>query len=81
LITGSEAEYEALAVALAREPERLRELRARLQICRLAGPPFITSSFARDLERAFEAMWAFHQAGRRLEALYIQKDSSVEAIV
>ena len=81
LITDRAAKYEALAVDLAREPERLWELRARLRESRLAGPPFDTCGFVHGLERAFEAMWAFHEAGKKPKALYIQKDSDAEADV
>lgn len=71
LITASRTEYETLAIGLAREPTRLRELRVCLQERRRAGPPFDTQSFVHNLERAFEAMWAPHKTGGRPKALYI----------
>ncbi|MEH6874535.1 MAG: tetratricopeptide repeat protein [Candidatus Competibacter sp.] len=73
--------FEALAVSLARKPERLEELRTCLQERRLAGPPFDTGRFVRDLERSFWAMWALHAAGEMPKAIYIQSDSFIEAIV
>jgi predicted O-linked N-acetylglucosamine transferase (SPINDLY family) len=73
LITESLADYEALALALAREPARLADLRARLAAQRTAAPLFDCRRFARDLERAYLAMMARHEAGQppapiRLEA-------------
>ena len=73
LITGSLADYEALALALARAPARLADLRARLAVQRTAAPLFDCRRFARDLERAYLAMLARHDAGQppapiRLEA-------------
>ena len=79
LIVDSAAQYEALAVDLAREPERLQAWRARLQ-ARRGGPPFNTRGFVRGLERAFAAMWSLHQAGRMPDMLYIQKDSPIVAM-
>ena len=78
LITVSGTEYEARAVDLARAPEQLQELRARLRKRQSGGPPFATCSFVRDLERAFEAIWAVDQ---RPEVLDIPKDSFFKAIV
>jgi predicted O-linked N-acetylglucosamine transferase (SPINDLY family)/Flp pilus assembly protein TadD len=81
LIADRAAEYEALAVDLAREPGRLKELRARLQERRLEGAPFDTCGFARDLERSFAALWALHKAGGKPKALDIQKDSVAEVLI
>jgi predicted O-linked N-acetylglucosamine transferase (SPINDLY family) len=55
LITHSEAEYEATALALARAPERLAALRARLS-AHAALPLFQTERFTRDLERAWDVI-------------------------
>jgi predicted O-linked N-acetylglucosamine transferase (SPINDLY family) len=57
------AEYERTAVELARSPERLADLKARLERNRRAMPLFDTTRFARGLERAYEAMWARHERG------------------
>ena len=81
LIADGGVEYEALAVALAREPERLYAVRARLQERRRTGPLFDTAGFARSLEQAFGAIWAAYAAGRTPKALYIQKDSAAPVIV
>ncbi len=55
LITQSAEDYETLALALARDPARLKVLREKLA----AGSPlFDTPRMARDMEAAFEAMLA-----------------------
>ena len=56
LITESQDDYEALALALAREPARLKALRARLAANRGTMPLFDTPAFARDLERLFGSL-------------------------
>ncbi|MBF0294299.1 MAG: tetratricopeptide repeat protein [Magnetococcales bacterium] len=61
LIVDNWEDYFALALALARDPDRLGEARARL----VAAPLFDTPGFARDLERLYARMWCDHLAGRR----------------
>ena len=63
LITSSLAEYEALALALARDPNRLAALRRRLEETRLTVPLFDSLRFARHLERAYEIMAEIQDAG------------------
>ncbi len=64
LVTHSLQDYRALALALARQPDRLRALRARLDETRDGMPLFDTARFARQLERCYLGMWAEHPAGR-----------------
>lgn len=63
LATGSRADYEALALALARDPDRLAQVRRRL----MDGQPhkrlFDAPRFARDLEALYRAMHARRTAG------------------
>lgn len=56
LITHSREEYESLALALAREPSRLRALREKLDSNRATAPLFDTGRFARNLESVFQTM-------------------------
>jgi predicted O-linked N-acetylglucosamine transferase (SPINDLY family) len=63
LITHSLDEYEALAIALAQEPQRLRRIRDKLANNRLTYPLFDTARFTRHLEAAFEQMWQMHRQG------------------
>lgn len=57
LVTESLEVYEALALDLARDPERLAGLRARLAAARTASPLFDGDRFARGLESAYRAIW------------------------
>ncbi len=63
LVTHSLAEYEARAMDLARHPDRLAALRARLQRNRGSCALFDTRRFCRNLERAYAAMWERHCSG------------------
>jgi protein O-GlcNAc transferase len=50
-------------VRLASDPEGLRALRRRLDRNRGTAPLFDTARFARNLERAFAAMWDAYRRG------------------
>jgi predicted O-linked N-acetylglucosamine transferase (SPINDLY family) len=63
LITHSLADYEARALALARDPAALAALKQRLWRNRTAAPLFDTLRYTRNIERAFETMWTRHMAG------------------
>jgi predicted O-linked N-acetylglucosamine transferase (SPINDLY family) len=60
LIAGSKGAYEALALALARAPARLSELRRKVLARRDASPLFDTPDFTRHLELAYQEMWRVH---------------------
>jgi protein O-GlcNAc transferase len=65
LITHSLEEYEHRALQLAREPQRLGELRERLAAHRLTQPLFDTKAYTRALESAYRTM---HQRAVRAQA-------------
>ena len=56
LVTTSLAEYEALALKIARDPALLASIKARLAGNRLTAPLFDTARSARDIESAFMTM-------------------------
>ncbi|HZI83923.1 MAG TPA: tetratricopeptide repeat protein [Casimicrobiaceae bacterium] len=64
LITTSFADYEALALELARRPPLLASYRTRLAENRLRTPLFDMTRYARDFEDAMERIWADHVASR-----------------
>jgi predicted O-linked N-acetylglucosamine transferase (SPINDLY family) len=64
LVTRSLADYEALALRLAQAPAELLTLRDRLQRNRARAPLFDTPRYVRNLEAAYEAMWAACSAGQ-----------------
>ncbi|MGO9133136.1 MAG: tetratricopeptide repeat protein [Methylovirgula sp.] len=63
LVTDSDDGYEALALQLATNPDRLADLRRKLQANRLTHPLFNTRRYARHLEAAFERMWEIWAKG------------------
>jgi predicted O-linked N-acetylglucosamine transferase (SPINDLY family) len=63
LVTHSPEEYENLALSLAREPELLAGLKAKLAANRATAPLFDTRKFTAHLEAAFEGMWDRHLRG------------------
>ena len=63
LVTSSDEDYEATAIALAGDPDRLTALRAKLARHRESAPLFDTGLFARHLETAFDLMHARLEAG------------------
>jgi predicted O-linked N-acetylglucosamine transferase (SPINDLY family) len=56
LITNSRADFVDLAVVLANDPERLKQIRDRIAANRLTSPLFDTARFTRHLENAFAMM-------------------------
>ena len=73
LVTSSLAEYEELALALARNPERLAAIKAKLMRNRDTEPLFDTARFTRDLESAYTTMWERTQRGEPPETLSYQQ--------
>jgi protein O-GlcNAc transferase len=74
LVVADFAQYEARAVALAREPASLNELRERLRARRPTCPAFDGTRLARNLERAYRSMWEIHRAGKPPQPLTISED-------
>jgi predicted O-linked N-acetylglucosamine transferase (SPINDLY family) len=56
LITSSLADYEALALKLARDPDALSALKAKLEQAGQTAPLFNTARYTRHLEAAFTQM-------------------------
>ncbi|MDO9404420.1 MAG: tetratricopeptide repeat protein [Polaromonas sp.] len=63
LVASSEAQYEAVALALAWSPRQLAGIRERLRVNRTAMPLFDTPRYARNIEAAFEAMCERYRQG------------------
>jgi len=75
LVTRSLEEYEALALALARDPARLGAIRARLHDDRLTEPLFDTPRFTAAIESAYAAMWQAWAAGKPPAAFAVDAGS------
>jgi predicted O-linked N-acetylglucosamine transferase (SPINDLY family) len=69
LITHSVEDYEALANALAAQPEWVRRLKARLKETHATSPLFDTARFCRNLEAIYIAMWRKQNLGNALDML------------
>ena len=61
LITTSLADYETLALKLAREPPFLAAIKAKLARNRETYPLFDTARFTRNIEAAYVTMWERHR--------------------
>jgi len=64
LVTQNLAAYEALAIAVARDPARLAALHARLVASRATAPLFDTGRLTRHVEDAYITMMARQRAGQ-----------------
>jgi protein O-GlcNAc transferase len=71
LATGSLEEYEALAITLAREPDRLAALSAKIAAHRRTNPLFDTARFCRGIEAAYSEMHARACRGEPPEAFAV----------
>lgn len=71
LVTESQAEYEARAIALAQNPAQLKALRERLQAMLPNAPLFDAQRFARDIEAAFKVMYERHLQGFPLAVIEV----------
>ena len=71
LITHRLADYEKLALALAKDPERMAQLKAKLAALLPTAPLFDTLGYVRHLEAAFERMWMLWRDGNQPESFRI----------
>jgi len=72
LVTQNLAEYETLALALARDPAWLRDLRQRLARNRDTFPLFDTDRFRRHIEAAYLRMWETWQRGAAPQSFAVE---------
>jgi protein O-GlcNAc transferase len=63
LVTDNLRDYEALALDLAKHPEKLAQLRSKLRQNRMTHPLFDTAKTTRHIEKAYRMMWNRHVAG------------------
>jgi predicted O-linked N-acetylglucosamine transferase (SPINDLY family) len=71
MVTRAMDDYEALALALARDPVRLADLRARLLANRLSSPLYDTDRFRVSLEAAYLRMMEISRHGGRPESFTV----------
>ncbi len=73
LITASIADYEALAVDLASDPELMASTRVKLARNRLSEPLFDTELFTRHLEEAYTKIYERHRASLPPDHLCVEE--------
>jgi len=71
LTTENEEAYEALALTLATEPEKLAAIRERLAKNRLQEPLFDTERYTRNLERGLKAAYDLYFGGKKPEDIVV----------
>ena len=78
LITVSQEEYEALAIELATNHEKLGNIRHKLERNRLTTPLFDTQLFTRHIEKAYRMMYERYQDDLPPDHLYIEPSQLVK---
>ena len=71
LVTKTQAEYEALAIELASDPNKLKVIKDKLEGNRFTTPLFDTPRFAKHIEAAYSMMYERYQADLPPEHIYI----------
>lgn len=71
LVTSSPQAYEALAIEIAKHPEKLAALKQKLASNRLTTPLFDTPQFTKDFERVYVQMYERYQADLPPEHLFV----------
>jgi predicted O-linked N-acetylglucosamine transferase (SPINDLY family) len=71
LITSTQEEYEALAIGLAKNPQKLLDIKLKLAKNRLSAPLFNTPLFAKNLETAYIEMHERYHAGLEPEHIAV----------
>jgi predicted O-linked N-acetylglucosamine transferase (SPINDLY family) len=71
LITSTTAQYEQLCIALARDPQRLSNLRLRLAEKRNTAPLFKTGVFTQHLESGYEEVYARYRDGLPPDSVHV----------
>jgi predicted O-linked N-acetylglucosamine transferase (SPINDLY family) len=73
LIVANLAEYQRLALSLARHPSELQKVRDKLAANRKRCPLFDTPRFVGYLEQAYQATWEQYLAGKKAKRIVIRE--------
>jgi predicted O-linked N-acetylglucosamine transferase (SPINDLY family) len=73
LITSTSQAYEALAIELATDPEKLAAIKRKLANNRLTTPLFDTQMYTRHIEAAYAAMYERYQADLPPDHIYVSQ--------
>lgn len=74
LVTSTQEEYEALAVELANNPEKLRAIKEQLERNRLTTPLFDTLRFTRHIEQAYTQIYERYHAGLAPDHIFVNPE-------
>ncbi len=80
LIASTQEEYEALAVAVATKPERLKSINEKLGRNRLVTPLFNTKLFTQHIEDAYLQMYERYHAGLAPDHIYVGTMENVSLV-
>jgi protein O-GlcNAc transferase len=72
LITNTEQEYEDLALELASDPDKLNQLRQKLDTNRLTTPLFDTEQFTKYLENGYQQAYQIYSKGDNTDNIVIK---------
>ena len=81
LVVDTLADYERAAIDLAHDPARRAQLRAKLDAARADAPLFDIDRYRKNLERAYEIMWARHLKGEPPAGFDLRSTRDGEAFV
>ena len=73
LITTSQEEYEALAIELAKNPGKLKNIKDKLNSNLPTAPLFNTPLFTKHIESAYKTMYERYHKGFEAENIYVEK--------
>ena len=76
LVTETQAEYEALAIELAKNPTKLKIIKDKLESNRFTTPLFDTALFTKHIEVAYTKIYERHQADLPPDHIYISNVDS-----
>jgi len=72
LITNSPEEYEALAIELATNPEKLKAIKDKLKSNLSSAPLFDTPLFTKNIESAYTKMYERYHEGLEPDHIYVE---------
>jgi predicted O-linked N-acetylglucosamine transferase (SPINDLY family) len=73
LITHTPKEYEALAIELATNPEKLKAIKDKLASNLSTAPLFDTKRFTKNIESAYTQMYERSQQGLEPDHIYVEE--------
>ena len=72
LITSSQEEYEALAIELATNADKLKTIKDKLALNLPTAPLYDTALFTQHIESAYKTMYERHHQGLKPEHIYVE---------